>query len=164
MPGNESDEGGRPNKCEPEISLHHILPSSRISKNSRCEPLKDDSRRRLYTSLFEDRSPEESLVFLVNYFWDGYWDYVYAALLTPPRKGQRHEIVKLRKVIIQHALHMKYHHIFFNATPPEIISRLVTHYWDGEWSIVEKFVNKKLETEGKEEEIKSRIVLMPALI
>jgi hypothetical protein len=70
----------REQKALPKDSTHHIIPSSRISSD-RAEKSKNkvkvnDSLHKKFHALMLNRTPEECLRFLVNYFWGGNLDFV----------------------------------------------------------------------------------------
>jgi len=63
-------------KKKKRLSRHHIIPRSRggSSENSNIA-LVEKKEHQYYHALFENRTPDEIIVFLVNHFWNGqdYW-------------------------------------------------------------------------------------------
>lgn len=63
-------------KKKKRLSRHHIIPRSRggSSKDSNIA-LVEKKEHQYYHALFENRTPDEIIVFLVNHFWNGqdYW-------------------------------------------------------------------------------------------
>lgn len=59
---------------------HHIIPSSR-GGNSKLENIAKvpDRDHRFYHALFENKTPEEIIPYLVENFWNGKWEYVQRA-------------------------------------------------------------------------------------
>ena len=54
---------------------HHIIPRSRGGKNKGTVEIKMHLHQKYHT-LFANRTPEEIIDFLVNYFWGGRGEYV----------------------------------------------------------------------------------------
>ena len=55
---------------------HHIIPSSRSGTNDSSNiAIVDTKLHDLYHQLFDNKTPDEIVDFLVNYFWNGqeYW-------------------------------------------------------------------------------------------
>ena len=73
---------GRPSK-------HHIQPRSR-GGSSQLENIVviDALRHQDYHTLFENRTPEEIVGYLVEYYWKGDWEYVRRAYEAQTDKQQ----------------------------------------------------------------------------
>lgn len=56
-------------------SKHHIVPKSRLKGKELIAYIHPDSHR-LYHQLFSNRTPEEIIRYLVEYFWDNHWEFV----------------------------------------------------------------------------------------
>lgn len=56
---------------------HHIIPKSRGGPSSLENITRvNDLEHQKFHALFENRTPEESIYYLVNTFWKKDWDYV----------------------------------------------------------------------------------------
>jgi len=63
------------------ITNHHILPTSRGGKQHRSNIAKVANRKHeIYHMLFCNMTPVEIIVYLVDYFWAGQWNWVELAL------------------------------------------------------------------------------------
>ena len=63
-------------------SRHHIIPHSRGGKRSKTNlALVKKKDHELYHELFGNKTPDEILLYLVNYFWNGQIDLLTQALL-----------------------------------------------------------------------------------
>ena len=58
-------------------SKHHIIPRSRDGKYS-LENIAviNINKHRLYHTMFENKTPDEIVEHLVNYYWNGQWEHV----------------------------------------------------------------------------------------
>ena len=59
------------------VSKHHIIPRSR-GGNSKLENIAKINPRKhqFYHALFDNRTPEEIVNYLVKNYWNGNWQYV----------------------------------------------------------------------------------------
>ena len=69
-------------------SRHHIWPSSRSGKSDSDNiAIIDDEKHHRYHTLFINMTPPEIIHYIVNYFWNGKWEYVEQALQDHYFKG-----------------------------------------------------------------------------
>lgn len=83
-------------------------------------------------------------------------------------KGDSHHIVPVsrggckngkNKVIINEELHRKYHNLFVNRTPEEILDFLVCYFWNGDVSFVENYLAKDITpVNGSEREFQAGLL------
>jgi len=67
---------------------HHIICKSRGgSDNDNNIAIIDVIKHRKYHHLFRNRNPEEIVEYLVNYFWNGNWGFVFEAI-AKEKKGE----------------------------------------------------------------------------
>jgi hypothetical protein len=72
---------GSPLKKVKRFDHHHIVPSSRGGSYDPENLAKVEKRRHaVYHMLFVNRTPNEIITWLVEYFWNGQWDWVERAL------------------------------------------------------------------------------------
>ena len=65
------------------IDGHHIIPSSRGGKTSNKNMVYIDMyRHRDYHRLFDNKTPEEIIHYLLDYFWRGQTSHIIEALYT----------------------------------------------------------------------------------
>ena len=65
------------------INRHHICPRSRGGSDEASNlAYVDMFKHRDYHRLFDNKTPEEIINFLVDYFWKGQTDYIFNALST----------------------------------------------------------------------------------
>lgn len=63
------------------IGRHHIRPRSRGGTDDEENIVFIDIRRHeTYHKLFDNKTPEEIIEYLVKYFWGGQWEWVVRAL------------------------------------------------------------------------------------
>ena len=64
-------------KKDQRIVRHHVVPSSRGGGDERCNIAKVEHKPHdLYHQLFENKTPDEIVAYLVKYFWKGQWHWV----------------------------------------------------------------------------------------
>lgn len=56
--------------------------------------------------------------------------------VVPSSRGGNSKLENIS--IIRDGEHRKYHALFENKVPEEIVEYLVNHYWKGDWSYVER--------------------------
>lgn len=72
---------------------HHIIPSSRGGSNDKSNKVRINmDLHQRYHSLFSNRTPEEVLDFLVEYFWGGDISFVQEYLMREGLNGRKNEI------------------------------------------------------------------------
>jgi len=79
----------KPKRRRGKLSRHHwhIIPSSR-GGNSQISNIAriDGKKHEIYHHLFINKTPEEIIEYLVNYFWQGQWEHVDKALKAKIRR------------------------------------------------------------------------------
>jgi len=69
---------------------HHIIPQSRGGDDTTLNLAKVDVKKHdLYHRLFDNKTPEEIVCFLAEYFWKGGWEHVWTALEIAEQNGGR---------------------------------------------------------------------------
>ena len=68
-------------KKKKRLSKHHIIPRSRGGNSESFNiVLVEKKEHQYYHALFENRTPDEIIVFLVNHFWNGQKHWLIKAL------------------------------------------------------------------------------------
>lgn len=78
------------------VTKHHIVPRSRVggkTKTNNIAYVREDSHNK-YHHLFGNRTPEEIIAYLVEYYWAGQWKWVIKSFIE---KGVKNGYSKVHK-------------------------------------------------------------------
>lgn len=118
---------------------HHIIPRSRSYRESPL-PLgyeKGDLGEK-FADLVDGRNEVEAIRWLVEECWNGDWSYVRDALVLKDGGPLPEFFYEERKVKLDHEVHKKYHRVFKNLVPREILVFLVVYLWNWGWRYIEE--------------------------
>ena len=118
---------------------HHVIPKSRINGKP-LNPLKSDEFGKKYRKLFGERDPFNALVFLVEDFWGGRWEFLVRAAAERSFEQKMLDRNEVILVGVKEKEHGNFHDVFENMTPRETVVWLVVYYWNGEWEPVTKAI------------------------
>ena len=75
-----------------QLVRHHIVPKSRHGANGPANIARIKYKPHdLYHQLFRNKTPEEIMEYLVNYFWKGQWEWVTIAQNQHNKRRSNHE-------------------------------------------------------------------------
>ena len=74
------------------LNRHHVLPSSKGGTNNPNNiAIVDIEKHREFHRLFANKTPEETIEYLVEYFWKGNWGFVVEALTKGEQNGKGYQ-------------------------------------------------------------------------
>ncbi len=122
-------------------TAHHVIPKSRREKENFL-PLgyeKGDLHRK-FRELVGNKPETEAVRWIVENCWGGNWLFVEEALIMKDGGTMPEFQYVEMKVPLDAEIHKKYHRIFKNMTPKEIIIFLVVYMWNWGWHYVEEAI------------------------
>ena len=127
------------------MTKHHIIPSSRRTKE-RSIPLgyeRGDLERK-FIELVGERNRPEAMAWIVENCWGGNWHFVEEALAMKDGSLISEFEYKELTVRIDHEIHMRYHLVFKNMVPREIVIFIAVYLWNWGWHFVEEALRIQL--------------------
>jgi len=118
---------------------HHIIPRSRsYRKNPLPLGYEKGDLEEKFADLVDGRNEIEAVTWLVEQCWNGDWDPVRDVLVLKDGGFLPEFSYEEKKVKLDHEVYKKYHRVFKNLIPREIVVFLVVYLWNWGWHYLEE--------------------------